>query len=107
MFISPRIPFNSFEEVVGESIDLQLLKEDAWLSKTEVRYFIQKRNSLWHLTMIYISVDNPMRFICRKIDSYSSEKKALTYAKIFKRGIQKDARGTLKTNEDAFYICNN
>ena len=34
-------------------------------------------------------------------------KKALTFAKILQRGIRKDARGTLKSNRNAFNICAN
>ncbi len=107
MFVSPDIPFRSTPEVPGNSLDLQLLREDKWLMNTEVRYLLQERKSLWYLTMVYIATDNPMKLICRKIDSYSSLKKAETYAKILQRGIRKDARGTLKTNQDDFDICDN
>lgn len=107
MYISPDIPFPTAPEGPGRPADLQLLTEGRWLMNTEVRYFIQEKRSRWHLTMVYIAVDNPLKLICRKIDTYSSEQKALTFAKILQRGIRKDARGTLKTNRDAFNICAN
>lgn len=107
MFISPNIPFHTCPEVTGSQRDFRVLKEDKWLMNTEVKYRLQAKNSLWHLTMIYIAIDNPLKFICRKIDTYNSEKKAITFAKILQRGIRKDARGTLKTNQNAFNFCDN
>ena len=107
MHLPPDIPFNITDEVAGKPIDLKLLVDDKWLMNTEVCYWIQEQNSLWHLSMLYISTDNPFKFICKKIDTYNSEKKAITFAKILQRGIGKDARGTLKTNRNAFNFCNN
>ena len=107
MHIPSNFPINVTPEIPGERIDLNLLERDRWLMDTEVRYWLQARNSQWHLTMIYIALDNPLKFICRKIDTYNSEKKAIIFAKILQRGIRKDARGTLKTNRDAFNFCNN
>lgn len=107
MSISPDIPMHKSPETPGNQLDMQLLLQDNWLLNTEVRYHLHERNSLWHLMMLYIAIENPFKFICKKIDSYNSEKKALTFAKILQRGIRKDARGTLKTNKDAFNLCNN
>ena len=76
-------------------------------AKASMRYHLQKKRGLWELSMIYIAIENPMKFLCRKIDAYSSEKKAITFAKILQRGIRKDARGTLKSNQNAFNICAN
>ncbi|MEL7248099.1 MAG: hypothetical protein AAFO03_06760 [Bacteroidota bacterium] len=107
MDLPPDFPFPATPEVPGERKDMRLLQEDKWLMNTEVRYWLVERRSLWHLTMIYIAVDNPLKLICRKIDTYSSEKKAKTFAEIMMRGIRKDARGTLKTNRDGFDFCDN
>ena len=107
MFISPDIPFPRLTDFQGQQEDFRMLVEDKWLMNTEVKYDLKEKNGLWHLTMIYVAVSNPMKFICRKIDTYNSEKKANTFAKILQRGIRKDARGTLKTNPNAFNICNN
>ena len=107
MYISPKIPFHKPSETVGKPEDLKLLTEDKWLMNTEVKYHLQEKRSLWYLTMIYVSTNNPLKFICRKIDTYNSEKKAKTFAKILQRGIRKDARGTLKTNRNAFNFCDN
>lgn len=107
MFISPDIPFYSTSETPGEKLDFKLLKEDKWLINTEVKYLLQEKKSQWHLTMVYIAIENPLKFICKKIDVYNSEKKATTFANILQRSIRKDIRGTLKTNRNAFNFCDN
>jgi hypothetical protein len=98
--------FNN-DSTQGNKKDLLFLQTDAWLKNTEVRYRIVKSQSRWFLSMLFIAIDNPYRFICRKIDNYETEKKAEMYAILFQRGIRKDARGTLKTDENAFNICHN
>lgn len=107
MRITPDLPFDFIDETPGNKNDMCLLVDDDWLIDTEVCYYIQERKSQWHLYMLYIAVDNPLKFICRKLDTYFSEKKAMTFAKIFQRGIRKDARGVLKTNTNAFNFCDN
>lgn len=107
MYISADIPFRKPTDFLGKPIDFKLLQEDRWLMNTEVKYLLEKKNGLWHLTMVYVAIENPLKFICRKIDVYNSEKKAKTFASILQRGIRKDARGTLKTNQNAINICNN
>ncbi|MEL6717420.1 MAG: hypothetical protein AAFP82_01755 [Bacteroidota bacterium] len=107
MYIAKNIPFYRPTDFPGEIEDFRLLKDDSWLMDTEVKYQLLEKNGLWHLTMIYIAIDNPFKFICRKIDIYNSEKKATTFASILQRGIRKDARGTLKTDRNAFNICDN
>lgn len=103
----PNIPIMFSPDCPGKAIDMKFLLEDRWLMDTEVRYLLQAKKSRWHLTMVYIAINNPMRFLCRKIEEYPSEAKAKTYAQILQRGIRKDARGTLKTDEDAFNLCSN
>lgn len=95
------------EKQQGDKRDLEFLENDQWLHNTEVRYFIIERRGRWYITMIFIAVENPLRFFCRFINHYESEHKAHNYAEIFQRGIRKDVRGTLKTNEDALNICYN
>ena len=107
MYISPDIPFYGRTDFLGKQEDFKLLVEDKWLMNTEVQYQLLERKGLWHLTMIYIAIENPFKLICRKIDTYNSEKKAKTFASILQRGIRKDARGTLKTNRDVIHICDN
>ena len=107
MYISSDLPHKPTREVPGRKVDMKLLLEGTWLLDTEVRYHLQERDSQWHLTMLYIALNNPLKFICRKINTYNSEKKAIIFAKILQRGIRKDARGTFKTNEYVIRICDN
>lgn len=107
MYISSDIPFHKPMDILGDTCDFKLLIDDKWLMNTEVKYLLVEKKGLWHLTMIYVAVENPFRFICKKIDHYNSEKKAKTFASILQRSIRKDARGTLKTNQNAFNICQN
>lgn len=107
MYVSDSIPNGNTLETPGQLIDLSFLEKDTWLMNTEVRYHLQKKKGLWELNMVYIAIENPIKFFLRKIDVYPSEKKALIFAKILQRGIRKDARGTLKSNRNAFNICAN
>ncbi|MCI5082217.1 MAG: hypothetical protein MRY78_11000 [Saprospiraceae bacterium] len=107
MYLSSDIPSEIIPEKAGKKKDLTFLENDKWLLDSIVHYLIQYRKGRWFLTMVYIYSKNPFQLLCRKIDHYPSEKRALTYAQIFQRGIRKDARGTLKLNPDAFRICSN
>ncbi len=107
IYVSDDIPQFPSPEKAGMPEDLEWLKDDGWLVNSEVRYYLRLYRSQWHLSMVFIDLRNSMQFLCRYIDAYPSEKKALTYAQIMQRGIRKDARGTLKGRKDAFHICNN
>ncbi|MEM9821842.1 MAG: hypothetical protein AAF985_12255, partial [Bacteroidota bacterium] len=74
MYISPNLPSHQATDFLGQPEDFQLLNEDHWLMNTEVKYHLLEQRGLWHLTMIYIATDDPLKFICRQIDTYSSEK---------------------------------
>jgi hypothetical protein len=91
----------------GTTDDLQFLRNDLWLHNTEVRYRIVSQHGRWHVIMVFIAVETPLKFLCRGIDHYETEKKALLYAQLLQRNIRKDARGNLKTNTDALHICDN
>ncbi len=92
------------QEKRGLACDLDFIKNGKWLKDSEVRYRLYVEKGRWHLCMLYVWIENPIQLICRFIDHYESKNKALIYAELFKRGMQKDARGTLKTKENAFNI---
>jgi len=96
-----------YTEYPGGESDLYFLQEGGWLLNSEVRGHINYKKGRWQVSMILIWVSNPYRFLRRFIDTYESEKKAGIYAELFKRTMQKDARGTIKINEDDFNICFN
>jgi hypothetical protein len=103
----PDLPDFEQDSNQGQLKDLAFLAQDAWVHNTEVCYRIVPYQGRFHLYMVFIAVETPLRFLVRKIDDYHSEQKALIYAEIFQRGIRKDARGVLKTNRNAFDICLN
>ncbi|MCI4669520.1 MAG: hypothetical protein MRZ79_15405 [Bacteroidia bacterium] len=107
MFIDPNIPGANSSEPKGKAMDLLLLVEDAWMMDTEVKYLIQEIKGRWYVTMVFISIHVDIKMVARKIDHYHSKQKALIFAKIFQRGIRKDARGTLKREKHAYDICLN
>ncbi len=88
--------------------DLEVVINDRWLHSTEVSPRIEARNGRWYLIMVYVFVNTPFQFLCRKLDHYDTEEKAKLYAQLFRRGIQRDARGNLKSNAlHVFDICLN
>jgi hypothetical protein len=95
------------DSTLGEIEDLNFINKATWLKDSEVRYRITKRQSRWYISLIFIHIHDPYRFLCRSLNNYETEYKAVTYAQIFQRCTQKDARGTLKTDENAFNICKN
>lgn len=107
MYIAENLNFDFSENRRGNKKDLMIFSENLWLHNTEIRYLIDCKKGRWYLSIIYVDIHNPLRLICHYLDHYDTLKKAETYAKIFQRGIRKDARGTLKLDENAYNICNN
>ncbi len=107
MIISTSIPYDFSPEQPGQIIDFGFLEEDKWLVDTEVKYILLEKKGQWHLTMIYIAVENPLKLLCKRIDAYHTAKKAMIYASILQRSMRKDNRGTLKSNVNAFNLCDN
>lgn len=100
-------PNSGADDTPGKAKDLAFLWEGTWLHHTEVRYVLIQRQGRWYLYLIFIATSTPLKFMVRAINQYPTREKALTYAEIFLRSVRKDARGVLKTNEDAFNLCYN
>ncbi len=92
---------------LGTKADLYILTDEAWLHNAQVSYHIQHKKGRWHLSMLFIHQENPLVLRIRHLENYSTETQAIRYAELFQRGIQRDARGTFKTNYDAFNFCKN
>lgn len=107
MYIAPSLSYPKALNQKGLSADMDSLCDDKWLMETEVHYFIRNWRNMFRVDIVFVHIHNPMKLLCRIIDTYASRKKAMTYASIFQRGIRKDARGTLKANYERLYICNN
>ncbi|WP_147277030.1 hypothetical protein [Runella aurantiaca] len=91
----------------GNFKDFKVLIDDRWLHHAEVKYRIDVQRGRWYVQMVYVFMNNPLQLLCRRLESYDTKAKAELCAKIFQRGIQRDARGTLKSNPNAFNICPN
>ncbi|MCU0427369.1 MAG: hypothetical protein MUF71_17270 [Candidatus Kapabacteria bacterium] len=91
----------------GTPADAGFITQGIWLQNSEVRHYVFQRRGRWHVVMVFIAVSNPFQFLCREINHYESEQKACNAAQILQRGAAKDARGTLKSNTNAFHICSN
>ena len=96
-----------YTEYPGEENELRFLYEAEWLHNTEVRPQIVCKKGRWQVTMVLVWAKNPLRFLCRLIDQYPTESKAIVHAELFKRTMQKDKRGTIKISENDFDICFN
>jgi hypothetical protein len=90
---------------LGQAADLAVLAEGQWLKDSAVGYLVVPRRGRWHVTMVFGWARDPLRLLCRQIDSYPTEARARAYADLLQRNIQKDARGTLKIDQDAFSFC--
>ncbi|MEM6764707.1 MAG: hypothetical protein AAF824_08580 [Bacteroidota bacterium] len=107
MDIDPGLRSLPLPEKKGKETDLFFLRDEKWIQDSEVIYQIREKKGRWHVSMLFFSIYAPMRIIIREIDHYHSQKKAERFASIFQRGIRKDARGTLKRKDYAYYICQN
>lgn len=91
----------------GSPNDLKSLAEEQWLINALVRQYISQRNGRFWVKIIFFNPTYPFQLKVKEIDHYSRRKTAEQFAKIFQRGIQRDPRGTLKMNNNAFNICAN
>ncbi|MEM7371469.1 MAG: hypothetical protein AAF587_22835 [Bacteroidota bacterium] len=94
-------------ETKGDESDLYLFRDSAWLQNSEVRYALLPKRGRWHVYMLFLSLDEPIKLLIRYLDHYPSKNKAETFARIFQRGIRKDSRGTLKRDQHDYNICRN
>ena len=91
----------------GSGNDLIFLFDDRWLKQTEVRYFVKNEKGRWQVFLVFIFVQNPYQFLCRRIENYDSNSKAVMFAEYFRRSAVQSTQRILKINEDAFNICKN
>jgi hypothetical protein len=90
---------------LGQAADLGILAQGQWLKDSAVSYLVVPRRGRWLVTMVFGWSQDPLRLLCRRIDSYPTEARARANADLLQRNIQKDPRGTLKIDHDAFCFC--
>jgi hypothetical protein len=96
-----------YADFPGHPMDLDFLEADDWLKDSAVNALVTERNQNWRVSMVMAWWYNPMRFVCRFINTYTTQKKAVLSADLFCRTAQKDERGTLKINWNDWNICIN
>ena len=105
--LDPRIPRNISPETLAQADSLSVWENDRWTTDTEVRYVIWPVKGRWHVYVLFFGLKPPLKLLVRRLGHYRSQARAETFARIFQRGIRKDARGTLKRQEHAYHICRN
>ena len=75
-------PLNSEVSNRGNAQDLNFLKEEKWLKKSIVNYFISKQKGRYWVFMIYTHPENPLQLLVRKIDHYRDMQTAERFAQI-------------------------
>lgn len=78
-----------------------------WLLDAEVKSQVKKVNGRWEVSLIFIDTHNPLQFLIRKIGDYRSENLANIAANYMQKTAARDARGTQKTDRDAYNINDN
>jgi hypothetical protein len=94
-------------DLQGTAEDLGFLAEDALLIDSVVIPLITFKHGQWLVSLVMAWKKNPIQLICRYINSYPTEKKALLHADLFCRTAQKDERGTQKIILNDWNICTN
>jgi hypothetical protein len=94
-------------ERVGNNSDLRVLEDEPWLKDTEVKYHIRGRRGRWEVSLIFIAVDNPLKFVKWQITICTTYPKAKLYGDYYRRLAAKDPRGYLKSDLDRLRYCNN
>ena len=81
--------------------------DDKWLLDAEVLHRVTKNKGEWDVELLFIDVNDPLHFLCKKINTYRSEKLANIAANIMQQNAEKDQRGTQKVKKDAINIHKN
>jgi hypothetical protein len=102
------LPFpGSEDQQVGRQADLFVLRKGEWLQQTEVAFRLSKRRNRWQVYLLFIWVQDPFQISVKYIAQYPTKEKAIIHAQLFQRSARRGSRGTLQTNQDAFFICLN
>ncbi len=81
--------------------------ENKWLLDAEVQHRVIKNKGQWDVELLFIDVNDPLHFLCKKINTYRSEKLANIAANMMCQNAAKDQRGTQKVKKDAINIHKN
>ncbi len=92
-----------FTDKVGDTKDMDFLRDDRWLSDTAVIDQVSLRKGLWLISLVFVHHKMPMKFLMRRITSHACPRRAGMMALYMRRLAAKDQRGTLKIESDSFH----
>ncbi|MEM1337062.1 MAG: hypothetical protein AAF717_05510 [Bacteroidota bacterium] len=81
--------------------------DDDWLLDSEVQYRITKEDGQWEVSLLFMDIHDPKRFLIRYIGVYRTEKLARITGKIMTDLAARDPRGTQRVKKNAFNFCCN
>lgn len=96
-----------FTEKTGLDADMNFYRDDMWLSDTAVIELLQRRKGAWEVTLLFAHHKTPLKFLSRRISSYSCPKRAQLTAQYMRRQAAKDQRGTLTLNINDLHLTLN
>ena len=90
------------QDLKGEIYDLNVFYDDLWLKDSAVIEHLRNFRGNWIVSLVFAFVDQPLRFIMRRITTCTTKSKATITAEYMRRLAAKDQRGTLKIKEESF-----
>ena len=92
---------------IGSKKELRCLEEDGWLLQSIVLTRILHRRGRYFVIVVFEDSKDPLHLRQRPIDDYPTEKKARTYAGMYKKQMNRGSRAPLQLPRDAFNLCLN
>ncbi|WP_210518832.1 hypothetical protein [Hymenobacter terricola] len=91
----------------GSRADFAPLYEDRWLIDTAVIGHLACIRGEWRVSLVFVHVHNPLRFIKRHITAHPTQARAAQQAYYMRRLAAKDQRGTLAVSVEQLRLSPN
>ncbi|MCI5080625.1 MAG: hypothetical protein MRY78_02980 [Saprospiraceae bacterium] len=105
--MGPKFNFSQVSDSPGKLTDLQVLQAEDWLADTEVKYAIRFTKGRWEVSLVFIDITNPLRFVKWAINNCATYNKARIFGDHYRRIAARDVRGYLKSNLEDLQLCMN
>ncbi len=97
----------SRSDLKGRYADFNLFFDDEWLLDSAVIDQVYHRKGNWEVHLVFAHINNPLKFIKRRVGNFVSRRKAEIAANLLRRQAAKDPRGTLSLDNSFFEGCDN
>ena len=94
-------------DMPGQAADLTFTQQDFWLQDTQVIDRVDPCRGQYQVSLLFVHIWNPLRWLLRTIRSYPSSVRANQAAHFMRRQAAKDQRGTLYVRESFIHLENN